>query len=62
MLFRSGREHWDGVLATATADRGARDHLATHDVVLVECGDLATGRDEDTPAADSRDLPSPPPS
>lgn len=43
-----GREHWDGVLATATADRGARDHLATHDVVLVECGDLATGADVDT--------------
>jgi len=44
-----GRSHWDGVLATATGDRGARDYLATHDVKLVECGDLASGRDVDTP-------------
>jgi len=44
-----GRDHWSGVLGTATGDRGARDYLATHDVTLVECGDLATGRDQDTP-------------
>ena len=42
-----GRHHWEGVVATATGDRGARDHLATHDVALVECGDLATGADVD---------------
>ena len=42
-----GRNHWKGVVATATGDRGARDHLAGHDVVLVECGDLATGADVD---------------
>lgn len=42
-----GRDHWAGVLATATGDRGARDYLAAHDVALVECGDLATGADRD---------------
>lgn len=45
-----GRDHWDGVRESATGDRGARGYLASHDVVLVECGDLATGRDVDTPA------------
>jgi CTP:molybdopterin cytidylyltransferase MocA len=44
-----GRDHWDGVRATATGDKGARDYLAARDVTLVECGDLATGRDVDTP-------------
>ena len=43
-----GRDHWDGVVATAAGDRGARDYLARNDVVLVECGDLATGRDVDS--------------
>jgi CTP:molybdopterin cytidylyltransferase MocA len=42
-----GRDHWSGVGETAAGDRGARDYLATHDVELVECGDLATGRDVD---------------
>jgi molybdenum cofactor cytidylyltransferase/nicotine blue oxidoreductase len=44
-----GRDHWAGVAASATGDRGARDYLATHTVFEVECGDLATGRDRDTP-------------
>ena len=44
-----GRDHWGGVVATATGDRGARDYLAAHAVDLVECGDLATGQDVDTP-------------
>ncbi len=43
-----GRDHWDGVLATARGDRGARDYLREHPPVLVECGDLATGQDVDT--------------
>lgn len=43
-----GRDHWSGVGATASGDRGARDYLATHDVTLVECGDLATGVDVDS--------------
>ena len=42
-----GREHWADVVAAAVADRGARDHLAQGSVELVECGDLATGRDVD---------------
>jgi CTP:molybdopterin cytidylyltransferase MocA len=43
-----GRDHWQGVAETAVGDQGARAYLATHDVVLVECGDLASGRDVDT--------------
>lgn len=42
-----GRDHWAGVVASATGDRGARDYLAAHEVDLVECGDLATGIDVD---------------
>ncbi|HEX8780087.1 MAG TPA: NTP transferase domain-containing protein [Nocardioides sp.] len=42
-----GCDHWTGVAASATGDRGARDYLSSHDVALVECGDLATGRDVD---------------
>jgi CTP:molybdopterin cytidylyltransferase MocA len=42
-----GRDHWPGVVETATGDRGARDYLADHEVELVECGDLATGTDVD---------------
>ena len=42
-----GRDHWAGVVASATGDRGARDYLAANDVDLVECGDLATGVDVD---------------
>lgn len=44
-----GREHLAGVLASAVADRGARDYLSANKVRLVECGDLATGRDVDRP-------------
>lgn len=43
-----GRDHWDAVRATARGDRGARDHLRVTPHRLVECGDLATGRDVDT--------------
>jgi len=43
-----GRDHWAGVVGTARGDRGARDYLAAREVELVECGDLATGRDVDT--------------
>ena len=44
-----GRAHWAGVIDTARGDRGARDYLTAHRdrVVLVECGDLATGADQD---------------
>lgn len=43
-----GREHWAGVASAAAGDRGARDYLSAREVVLVECGDLATGADVDT--------------
>lgn len=45
-----GRAHWRGVAGVATGDRGARDYLREHAPVLVECADLASGRDVDTPA------------
>jgi CTP:molybdopterin cytidylyltransferase MocA len=44
-----GRAHWRGVAAVATADRGARDYLAVHNVVRVDCADLASGVDVDAP-------------
>lgn len=43
-----GRDHWQEVARTATGDQGARTYFRTHDHELVECGDLATGRDVDT--------------
>ncbi|HET6968917.1 MAG TPA: nucleotidyltransferase family protein [Ornithinibacter sp.] len=43
-----GRDHWAAVRETARGDRGARDHLRATTHRLVECGDLATGRDVDT--------------
>ena len=42
-----GRDHWAGVIETAVGDQGARAYLADRDVTLVECADLATGRDVD---------------
>jgi molybdenum cofactor cytidylyltransferase/nicotine blue oxidoreductase len=44
-----GREHWSAIIEQASGDSGARDYLAEHAVMLVECGDLATGRDQDRP-------------
>ena len=44
-----GRDHWTGVIASAIGDQGARSYLGAHDVTLVECGDLASGRDVDRP-------------
>jgi CTP:molybdopterin cytidylyltransferase MocA len=44
-----GREHWEGVAATAEGDRGARTYFRGHQPVVCECGDLATGRDVDRP-------------
>jgi nicotine blue oxidoreductase len=43
-----GRDHWDGVIATAVGDQGARAYLKEHPPVEVECGDLADGADVDT--------------
>ena len=46
-----GREHWVGVAESAAGDHGARPYLRAHaeQVRLVECADLATGADQDTP-------------
>lgn len=46
-----GRDHWAGVLASSVGDAGARAYLASHAdaIEMVECGDLATGADQDTP-------------
>ena len=44
-----GRDHWAGVIESATGDQGARSYLGSHEVALVECGDLASGRDVDDP-------------
>ncbi len=44
-----GRNHWNGVAASAQGDQGARTYLSAHEVVLVDCSDLATGRDVDRP-------------
>jgi molybdenum cofactor cytidylyltransferase/nicotine blue oxidoreductase len=43
-----GRDHWAGVLEETDGDRGARGYLATREVELVECGDLASGADVDS--------------
>ena len=43
-----GRAHWQDVGTGLAGDAGARSYLATREVALVECGDLARGRDVDT--------------
>lgn len=47
-----GRRHWEGVVATAAGDEGARGYLSGHNVQLIECGDVGSGRDVDEPPAD----------
>ncbi|MGY1848696.1 MULTISPECIES: nucleotidyltransferase family protein [unclassified Blastococcus] len=44
-----GRDHWAGVVETATGDEGARGYLAAHDVVEVDCTGLADPVDLDVP-------------
>jgi molybdenum cofactor cytidylyltransferase/nicotine blue oxidoreductase len=46
-----GREHWAGVIETATGDEGARRYLAEHDVTEVDCTGLADPTDLDVPPA-----------
>lgn len=45
-----GRDHWAGIAASASGDRGARAYLKEHAaaVELVECGDIAEAYDIDT--------------
>jgi len=42
-----GHDHLAGAAASAQGDRGAHRYLAAHGATLVECGDLASGRDVD---------------
>ncbi|MEZ0577470.1 NTP transferase domain-containing protein [Nocardioides sp. MH1] len=44
-----GGAHFAAVLADLRPDEGASRYLRAHAPVLVECGDLATGADVDTP-------------
>lgn len=57
-----GRSHWDAVGATARGDRGAGPYLAEHAATPIECADLFSGADIDTPASArvSPVVPSPP--
>lgn len=44
-----GAQHVVPLLATLQGDQGARAYLKDHGARLVECGDLATGVDDDLP-------------
>jgi CTP:molybdopterin cytidylyltransferase MocA len=44
-----GRDHWAGVAATATGDRGARDYLRANAVRVVPVADVADDTDIDVP-------------
>jgi molybdenum cofactor cytidylyltransferase len=44
------RRHWPDVIGTLSGDQGAGAYLrARNDVEIVDCGDLASGRDHDEP-------------
>lgn len=45
-----GRDWWPRAAAASVGDVGARALFASEPHQLVECGDLATGRDADTPS------------
>jgi CTP:molybdopterin cytidylyltransferase MocA len=42
-----GRDHLEPIMAGLTGDIGAKDYLAQHCAHSVECGDLASGQDQD---------------
>ncbi|MDH4158965.1 MAG: nucleotidyltransferase family protein [Actinomycetota bacterium] len=42
-----GRGHWSAIADSATGDQGARHYLQSHQVSLVEVGDVASGLDLD---------------
>src|SRR3954454_2200305 len=44
-----GREHWAGVIETATGDEGGRRYLAAHEVTEADCTGLADPADLDVP-------------
>jgi CTP:molybdopterin cytidylyltransferase MocA len=43
-----GRDHLESIMVGLTGDSGAKDYLARHGAHSVECGDLASGQDNDT--------------
>jgi len=45
------KEHWTGVAASLTDDRGAREYLIENGVLHIDCSDLWNGRDVDGPPA-----------
>lgn len=45
-----GQTHWQGIVDSACGDRGAGTYLRRCGATAIECGDLAQGRDTDTPA------------
>jgi CTP:molybdopterin cytidylyltransferase MocA len=42
-----GRDHLEAIMIGLTGDSGAKGYLAQHDVLNVECSDLASGQDHD---------------
>ncbi|GCE44743.1 CTP:molybdopterin cytidylyltransferase [Rhodococcus wratislaviensis] len=44
-----GRDHWLPLQRSLTGDSGARKYLAAHGAETVDCSDLGTGRDVDSP-------------
>ncbi len=46
-----GHRHWAGVAESATGDQGARAYLAAHEVIEIECADVADPADLDYPPA-----------
>ena len=44
-----GRDHWEALADSVTGDVGARPYLVAHGVRLVDCSDLGSGTDVDTP-------------
>ncbi|MFC9552988.1 NTP transferase domain-containing protein [Rhodococcus sp. NPDC056960] len=44
-----GRDHWLPLRRSLTGDSGARAYLAAHGAETVDCSDLGSGRDVDSP-------------
>lgn len=47
-----GRDHWAPLVAELAGDRGANAYLRRHGADEVECSDLATGLDVDSPGVE----------
>lgn len=44
-----GRAHWEALATSVTGDIGARPYLVQHGVRLIDCSDLGSGIDVDSP-------------